>query len=105
FGLSQDQRYLFMMTIDGWQAGYSDGALDPETAMWLLQFGAWDAINLDGGGSTAMYRSDCGSEPAPVNHSSYANILGYGRERFARMGQTNTTRPVALPLSPPIIRP
>ena len=83
FGLSQDQRYFFMMTIDGWQAGYSDGALDPETALWLLQFGAWDAINLDGGGSTAMYRSDCGGNPTPVSHSSYANILGYGRERFA----------------------
>jgi len=70
FGLSQDKRYLFIMTIDGRQGGYSDGALDPETAMWLLQFGVWDAINMDGGGSTVLYSSDCAGEPLGLNHSS-----------------------------------
>ncbi len=80
FGLSQDKRYLFLMTIDGRQGGYSDGAVDVETAMWMLQFGAWDALNMDGGGSTAMYRADCAGNPAPVNHSSY--VVAYGRERI-----------------------
>jgi exopolysaccharide biosynthesis protein len=82
FGVSQDSRYLFLMTIDGRQGGYSDGAIDTETAMWLLQFGAWNAINLDGGGSTAMYRADSCGNPLPVNHSSYVAQTGGRRERI-----------------------
>src|SRR5205823_3750805 len=88
FGISQDKRYLFLMTIDGRQPGSgggscgttittcgltvpsSNGALDAETGLWLLQFGAWDAISMDGGGSTAMYMADCGGEPIGLNHSS-----------------------------------
>ena len=80
FGVSQDRRYLFLMTIDGRQSGYSDGALDKETALWMSQFGAWDAINMDGGGSTSMYRADSAGNPAPLNHSSYVD--GSERERF-----------------------
>jgi Phosphodiester glycosidase len=80
FGLSQDRRYLFMMTIDGRQGGYSDGAIDTETATWLSQFGAWDGINMDGGGSTAMYMADSFGNPVRLNHSSY--IDARGRERI-----------------------
>jgi len=80
YGLSADRRYLYLMVIDGRQAGYSDGALDTETAFWLQQFGAVDGINMDGGGSTAMYMTDCVGNPIPLGHSSY--IAGRGRERY-----------------------
>ena len=80
FGVSQDNRYLYLMTIDGRQTGYSDGALDTETAYWLMQFGAWNAINMDGGGSTAMYMADSAGNPVPLNHSSY--VAAYGHERY-----------------------
>ena len=80
FGVSQDNRYLYLMTIDGRQSGYSDGALDSETAYWMLQAGAWNAVNMDGGGSTAMYMADSTGSPVAVNHSSY--LAGYGRERY-----------------------
>ncbi len=80
FGISQDNRYLYIMTIDGRQNGYSNGALDSETAYWVLQFGAWNAINMDGGGSTALYMADSVGNPVPINHSSY--VAGYGRERY-----------------------
>jgi len=89
YGLSQDRRYLYMMTIDGRQpdtsgtpcgSGYSNGALDAETAMWMLQFEVWDAINMDGGGSTAMYMADCAGNPVALNHSSLIGNLG--RERY-----------------------
>jgi exopolysaccharide biosynthesis protein len=79
-GVSQDRRYLFMMTIDGRQAGYSDGANDNESAIWMIQFGGLDAINMDGGGSTAMYMADCAGNPIAINHSSYT--AGRGRERI-----------------------
>jgi hypothetical protein len=80
YGISADNRYLYLMSIDGRQGGYSDGALDTETADWMLQFGAWNAINMDGGGSTALYMSDSTGQPVPVNHSSY--FAAYGRERY-----------------------
>ncbi len=55
-GITQDKRYLYMLVIDGRQPGWSDGATLVETGDWLLRFGAWDGLNLDGGGSSAMAR-------------------------------------------------
>ena len=80
YGLTKDGKYLLLLTIDGRQQGYSDGALDTETAYWILQFGAWNAINMDGGGSTALYMADSAGNPVAVNHSSY--LPAYGHERF-----------------------
>jgi exopolysaccharide biosynthesis protein len=80
YGVSQDNHYFFIMTIDGRQSGYSDGALDVETGYWMLNCGAWNAINMDGGGSTALYIADSIGNPVAVNHSSY--LAGYGRERY-----------------------
>src|SRR5205807_9265281 len=89
FGVSQDKRYFFMMTIDGRQGTseginppYSVGAVDQESAMWLLQFGAWDAINMDGGGSTAMYMADCSGNPLALNHSSLLASVSRPHERL-----------------------
>jgi hypothetical protein len=80
YGVSKDNRYLYLMTIDGRQSGYSDGALDNETGYWMVQFGAWNVINMDGGGSTALYMSDSTGNPVAINHSSY--LPAYGRERY-----------------------
>ena len=57
-GISEDDRYLYMMTIDGRQSGVSEGADYKETADWLVRFGAYDGLNLDGGGSTTMAMDD-----------------------------------------------
>jgi hypothetical protein len=53
-GLTKDGRYLILMTVDGRQDGYSQGATLAEVADWLARFGAHDGINLDGGGSTTL---------------------------------------------------
>ena len=53
-GLSQDNRYFYMIVIDGRRPGWSDGATLYETGTWLLWLGAWNGLNLDGGGSSAM---------------------------------------------------
>jgi hypothetical protein len=79
FGVSQNARYLYLLTIDGRQQGYSDGALDTETAYWLLQFGAWDGINMDGGGSTSLYMAGTAGNPVALNHSSYLPATGHER--------------------------
>lgn len=70
FGLSKDRRYLYMLTIDGRQSGYSDGAWDWETADWLALVGAWDGANMDGGGSTCLAIRDTTGHVVELNHDS-----------------------------------
>jgi exopolysaccharide biosynthesis protein len=50
----KDGKFL-MMTVDGRQPNVSVGMNLNELAAFLLELGATDAINLDGGGSTTMY--------------------------------------------------
>jgi hypothetical protein len=49
------------MVIDGRRPGWSDGATLFETGQWLLRLGAWNGLNLDGGGSTALAKLENGS--------------------------------------------
>jgi hypothetical protein len=54
-GLSQDKRYLFLLTIDGVEdLGMRYGATFYDVGQWLLIAGAYGGFTLDGGGSTAM---------------------------------------------------
>ena len=78
-GVSQDRRYLYLMTLYGRQPGLSDGADWYNTALWLQRFGAYDAINIDGGGSTTMAMADCQGRAVRLNRSSF--VAAYGRER------------------------
>jgi exopolysaccharide biosynthesis protein len=70
------------MVIDGRQVGYSEGATLAETAEWLRKFGAWNALNLDGGGSSALVMEGPDGEPIVLNSPSgklerfVANHLG-----------------------------
>jgi exopolysaccharide biosynthesis protein len=52
-GKLADGRILFV-TVDGRQPGVSVGMPLTELATLLIEFGATEAINLDGGGSTTM---------------------------------------------------
>lgn len=51
-GVSQDKTKLIMMVVDG--RGTSVGATHKEMAELLLEYGAYDAIHFDGGGSSTM---------------------------------------------------
>lgn len=51
---SKDGKFL-MITVDGRQPGVSVGMNLNELAAYLLEIGAMDAMNLDGGGSTTMF--------------------------------------------------
>jgi hypothetical protein len=57
-GLSADNKTLYLVAVDGRQAGYSMGANMFELGTLLKNIGAANAINLDGGGSTAMVIKD-----------------------------------------------
>ncbi len=52
-GIKKDGTILFY-TIDGRQTGYSYGARKSTLAKRLLELGCVEAVNLDGGGSTAV---------------------------------------------------
>ena len=51
-GISQDGTRLIMMVVDG--RTHSIGATHDELANLMLEYGAYDAMNLDGGGSSTM---------------------------------------------------
>ncbi|MEI7658035.1 MAG: phosphodiester glycosidase family protein [Phycisphaerae bacterium] len=68
-GLTADGRTLLLVAIDGRQPGWSDGMTLPELAALMLQHGAVDAINLDGGGSTSFVWRD-GSGAWRTNRAS-----------------------------------
>ena len=57
-GITRDRRHLLLVVIDGRQPAYSVGTTTRETADLLLALGAVEALNLDGGGSTAMVVRD-----------------------------------------------
>ena len=57
-GVSKDHAKVYLAAVDGRQNGYSEGLRTDELARLMLKFGAWDAINLDGGGSTTMAMDD-----------------------------------------------
>lgn len=53
-GVSRDGKMLSFVTADGRQPAVSVGQSLSELAEDLVRLGCWDAINLDGGGSTTM---------------------------------------------------
>jgi hypothetical protein len=76
YGLSGDGRYLILVTIDGRQSDFSDGALDWETAEFLLLFGASNGMNMDGGGSTCMVKASYCGDPIEINQNSFQFAVG-----------------------------
>jgi hypothetical protein len=53
-GIDKDGRYIIVV-VDGRQGFYSTGMTLLEMAYTMQKFGAVDAVNMDGGGSAAMY--------------------------------------------------
>ncbi len=95
-GLNRDGTKLFMCVVDGRQPTYSMGMTTPELGELLKQYGVWNAINFDGGGSSTLVfdlygDKDAGGKeigPIVVNHPS-------GGERF-----TGTNLAVFIPKRP-----
>lgn len=74
-GIAQDSSRLYWLTVDGRQPGYSVGMSLYELAAYLREWKIYQAVNLDGGGSTTMVvrgqvvnsPSDAGGERAVAN--------------------------------------
>lgn len=84
-GLSFDKSKLIIIVIDGRQQGFSEGVTLAEMSEYLIEFGAYTGLNLDGGGSSTMvfgtdngpeiinYPSDGTERPRPNHIGIYAN--------------------------------
>ena len=85
-GLSADGRTLLLVAVDGRQE-HSRGATLEELGRLLKDFGATDALNLDGGGSTAMAARD------PV--TGVIAVLNRPSDLAPGLPDTRVERPVA----------
>jgi hypothetical protein len=94
-GVSADGRTLYLVTIDGRQPGYSTGTSLAETGDVLLALGAFEGLNLDGGGSTAMVIADGAGGATLLNRPSG------GAERYdgGNLGVFAVALPVPEPYS------
>jgi exopolysaccharide biosynthesis protein len=69
-GLDESGRYLTLAVVDGRQKGISEGMSEHELAELMKSLGCWDALNLDGGGSSVLMRDIASETPQIVNTPS-----------------------------------
>ena len=81
YGLSQDGLFLFFMTVDGRQSGYSDGCTVYELGDFLRQFGAYTGLEMDGGGSTTMATYNTSTSSAQLLNVPSGRLFGSVAER------------------------
>jgi exopolysaccharide biosynthesis protein len=80
-GLSQDAAYMYLVAIDGRRAGWSAGVTQSEESALMFYLGAYNAINLDGGGSTALVVEGADGLPHELNQPS-SNAERYNGNNF-----------------------
>ena len=73
-GISQDKSKLILMVVDG--RGSSIGATHDELAWLMKEYGAYEAMHLDGGGSSTMV-----AETINDSYNEVKNTVSDGAER------------------------
>ncbi len=63
-GFDRRRRNLWLVVVDGRRPGLSEGVTTHELAVIMRELGCSEAINLDGGGSSALFFADNPSAPA-----------------------------------------
>ena len=53
-GLDKAGKTMWLVVVDGRQAGFSEGVNCTELAAIMRDLGCWNAVNMDGGGSSIM---------------------------------------------------
>ncbi len=74
-GYSQDGKKVIFLVVDG-RSPLSDGATTPALGALMKYVGAWQAINVDGGGSTCLYSSALGVRNRPSDGNERADSNG-----------------------------
>ncbi|GAB2986881.1 phosphodiester glycosidase family protein [Saccharothrix stipae] len=68
-GFSADGKKMFLLTVDGRQGAYLLGLNLKDVAAILLEMGAHNALNLDGGGSSTLVARTPGAESVVVENT------------------------------------
>jgi exopolysaccharide biosynthesis protein len=77
--LDRASRHLILIVIDGRQPGYSEGVTLVELAEIIIFHGGYNAINLDGGGSSTMVIESSVGTPKVLNSPINNGIPGRQR--------------------------
>lgn len=85
-GVSRDGRHLYWLVVDGRQFAHSGGITTPEAGFLLRHLGAWDGINLDGGGTTVMAAARPDGSPEILNRPIHGGIPGLERLSGCHLG-------------------
>lgn len=85
-GVSKDGRWLFWVVMDGRQLGHSGGVSTAELAGLCKRLGAWDAINLDGGGTSTLVVAGPDGAPQILNRPVHRGIPGQERLSACHLG-------------------
>lgn len=73
-GLTQDEQTLLLVVVDGRQPNYSEGASTAELTAILQTYGAYNALNLDGGGSSTLVMAGTDGQPQQLNSPIHNRI-------------------------------
>ncbi|NLG13563.1 MAG: phosphodiester glycosidase family protein [Lentisphaerae bacterium] len=72
YGLDAERNYLYLVTVDGRQPGWSEGAIGEDLYNIFKDAGAYDVIDMDGGGSATLCYWDAEKQqPVIVNRHNY----------------------------------
>ena len=85
-GLSQDNRYLYLVVIDGEDKNRSIGASLWEGAEWMKSLGASNAMILDGGGSSTLVIKGEDGKSLLLNNPSGFNLFSRERQVAVHIG-------------------
>lgn len=66
-GIDKEKGKLILLVVDGRQKGYSEGMSLDELAQYMANIGCYDALNLDGGGSSIMIIRDNSGKQIVLN--------------------------------------
>jgi len=93
-GVDRTRRKLWIVVADGRQRERTLGLTLPELAAVFQWLGAWDALNLDGGGSSTLVMQDEAGKPQLVNEAINGGKVGVLRQVAHNLGVRITNTPI-----------
>ena len=78
-GIDQYGHNMVIVVVDGRQSGYSEGASLKEIAAILLEFNVFNAMNMDGGGSSTLVIADENGQAKILNSPIHQGSPGTER--------------------------
>lgn len=78
-GLNRGGNKLIIIVVDGRQSGYSEGVTYAELAQLMLEQKAYQAMNLDGGGSSTLVIEGEDGQPEVLNSPIHGGVVGNER--------------------------